>query len=85
MITSQIVKFSYIDYLGVRSCPSKPYYALTQCKINQNQLYLSLHVCMYACMYVCMYVCMHVCMYVRMYLCICMNACICIHSSYVSR
>ena len=29
-------------YSGVRSCPSKAYYALTQCKINQYQLYLSL-------------------------------------------
>ena len=29
-------------YKGVRSCPTKTYYILTNGKINLNQLYLSL-------------------------------------------
>ena len=29
-------------YKGVRSCPTKTYYTLTNGKINSNQLYLSL-------------------------------------------
>ena len=34
-------------YKGVRSCPTKTYYTLIHCKINSNQLYLSLY--MYVC------------------------------------
>ena len=30
-------------YKGVRLCPTKTYYTLTNGKINSNQLYLSLH------------------------------------------
>ena len=68
-------------YKGVRSCPIKTYYILTNGKINLNQLYLSLvhgH-CVCACVQVC--VCTWtLCVCVCVCVCVCMYACVCLVS-----
>ena len=44
MICVELFAFVHIVNKGVRSCPTKTYYTLTNGNINSNQLYLSLGV-----------------------------------------